>query len=293
MTCQVKIVLDSICPKTNQRITTFELRYWRAIHSELMTHRVFSRNAGSSRAIPVKKVLAQVLRDPAGPIHWGKNQKGMQAGDQLQGVRLALARSLWRLSGMGMAASAWILMKVGLHKQVANRLLEPWQYIKVVVTATEYENWFNLRAHPDAMPEIAELAVEMKAAMDASTPQVLQPGEWHLPYIVPEEESKPLGERIRMAVARTARTSYENHEGKVPRYEEDVQLHNRLALHVPPHLSPTEHVAVNLGWPGNNRVTKNFSGWGQYRYWVEHSYSPETAIVAAGEFLDWLHAEAS
>ena len=156
MTCTVKIIEDSLT--NGSRLTTYQLRYWRAIHAELMTHRVFSRNASSSRAIPVMKMLRQVWDDPAGPVHWGANQAGMQAHAELDGLRRKLSQAIWKWSGRAMCVAAWSMTKIGLHKQVANRLLEPWQYINVVLTATEFDNWFDLRDHPDAQPEIQELA---------------------------------------------------------------------------------------------------------------------------------------
>ena len=79
---EVKVIADSIS-ESGKRITTFQLKYPRFIHSEVMTHRVFSRNASSSRAIPVKKMIEQVRNNPAMPIHWGANQSGMQAKNEL------------------------------------------------------------------------------------------------------------------------------------------------------------------------------------------------------------------
>ena len=164
MNATARIIADSVNP-AGQRVTTLQLRYWRAVHAELMTHRAFSRNASSSRAIPVRKMLAQVWGDPAGPLHWGANQAGMQAEQELTGWRRSAAQRLWRLSGRAMCAAAWAGMKLGLHKQVVNRMLEPWQFISVVLTSTEWDSFFALRDHPAAQPEIRTLAVAMRAAM--------------------------------------------------------------------------------------------------------------------------------
>ncbi len=258
MQIEATIVKDSTT-EVGKRITTFELCYPRFIHGELMTHRVFSRNAMSSRAIPVKKVLAQVWSDPAMPVHWGANQAGMQAKSQLKGWRKALARGLWRGAGKVACVFAWGLMKLGLHKQVANRILEPWQWMRTLVTATEWDNFYELRNHEDAQPEFRVLAIRMRTEMDISVPQVLLVGEWHLPYV----ESKQAGKDLlncKISAARCARVSYLTHDGKNPDEGKDLVLFVRLAGSRPLHASPLEHQAspgdVNWG---------NFVGWTQYR----------------------------
>ena len=153
-----KIIADSISVITGIRLTTMELSYHRYIHSEFMTHRMFSRNASSSRAIPIKKLLEQVKNDPMMPIHWGSNKPGMQAGEELKGEDLHVAQREWINAANNAVDTASHLQELGLHKQIANRLLEPFLAIKVVVTATEWENFFKLRIHKDAQPEIQELA---------------------------------------------------------------------------------------------------------------------------------------
>ena len=176
------VIADSISDQ-GIRITTFQLRYWRAIHAELMTHRVFSRNAGSSRARPSKAIIEQVAHDPWGPIVWGLNEPGMQANN-LADISVGM-QSLWSWRNIAKRAanSATVLLNLGLHKQIVNRVLEPFTYIDVVVTATDYANWFALRLDEDAQPEIQQLAQAMESAMAASAPAMLKPGEWHLPYI--------------------------------------------------------------------------------------------------------------
>jgi len=132
-----KVIEDSVAESNGVRLTTLQLQYPRFIHAEFMTHRVFSRNASSSRAIPVAKVIEQVRTDPAMPIHWGKNQPGMQANEELQGDERAQAIRQWKLAAERAADCANIMNTLGVHKQVANRLLEPFQYMHVIVTATE------------------------------------------------------------------------------------------------------------------------------------------------------------
>lgn len=273
MTCKVTIVEDTIST-AGKRITTFQLRYWRAIHSELLTHRMFSRNASSSRAVPVSKTLAQVWKDPAGPIHWGKNQTGMQAYNQLTGWKLKAARLLWNLAGKAACVFAYAASKLGGAKQWTNRLLEPWQYISVIVTATEFDNFFELRCHPDAQPEFQELAVMMQTALKNSKPRkvtsnALRYANWHLPYVsAKERENYDIYDCVKFSAARCARVSYLTHDGRVPKPEEDQKLFDRLVGSVPLHCSPIEHQAFVASSPATR--SGNFVGWIQYR----QTYNP-------------------
>lgn len=266
MACTVKVVADSIATH-GSRLTSLQLRYWRAIHAEFMTHRVFTRNASSSRAIPVKKVLSQVWNDPAGPVHWGANQAGMQAKAELTGWRNKAARFLWRTAGKVACVFAWAFIKIGLHKQAANRILEPWQYINVLVTATEWENFFELRCHPDAQPEIQELAETIREAMRVSTPKFLEPGQWHMPYITDAEwEANSDATLVKVSTARNARTSYLTHDGKPSLLSDDIALHDKLVVAEPLHASPAEHPATPMK---TNEFCRNFRGWRQYRDYLE------------------------
>ena len=182
MTNQATVIKDSINPK-GIRIRTVEVEYPRMVHSELMTHRVFSRNAASSRAIPVSKMIELVESNPAMPSHWGKNQPGMQADYELDELGKAQAKSLWLEASRQAVSIAKVMNDSGLHKQVINRILEPYQHIKVVITSTEWENFFWLRKHKDADPTIKELAEKVYKAFEESNPVELQYGEWHLPYV--------------------------------------------------------------------------------------------------------------
>jgi hypothetical protein len=272
MACEVEVILQSYHRESNTFLSTMRLRYWRAIHSEFMTHRVFSRNAGSSRAKPVKKVLAQVWNDPAGPIHWGQNQAGMQASSELQGMKRWLAQKLWKGAGRVACIFAWGMMKLGLHKQVANRILEPWQYIDVLVSATEWTNFFELRDHPDAQPEIRELAQAMADAMDNYPTQVLVSGEWHIPYILENEKDYPLELKLKLSTARCARVSYEPFDGNAS-IEKEKERHDLLVGSRPIHASPTEHQA-RASFLG----VSNFVNFTQYRWYVERNISPDDAL---------------
>lgn len=262
---EAKVVAASTRDCVN-RIYTLQLKYPRFIHGEFLTHRAFERNSSSSRAIPVRKMLAQVWSDPAMPIHWGKNEPGMQARSQLTGVRLWAAKKLWRTAGKVACVFAWTLMKLGQHKQVANRLLEPWQWMHTVVTATDWDNFFELRIHPDAQPEIRELAERIKEAKDSANVRVLGAGEWHLPYVLPSERKLPLETQKQISAARTARVSYLTHDGKHPDIEQDVALFQRLAGSKPRHYSPLGHQAR----PEEGRHA-NLQGWKSFRREIEES----------------------
>lgn len=263
MTIEAKIIADSIS-EAGARITTLELKYPRFIHSEFMTHRVFSRSASSSRAIPVAKMLDQVRNNPATPIHWGKNQPGMQAREELEQPHLDMCKGGWVVAANEMANIVEGLLKEGLHKQVANRLLEPFQHISVVVTSTEWDNFFELRDHPSAQPEMQELAKVMMAARNGSIPELLYQGAWHLPYVGHlEREDYPVGTAAKISAARCARVSYLTHNGEKPNFVDDLALFEKLAGSVPSHASPLEHQATPCRsaevWSGN------FRGWLQFR----------------------------
>jgi thymidylate synthase ThyX len=273
-----KVIEDSRGPD-GQRLTTFQLAYWRAIHAELLTHRVFSRNASSSRAIPVSKFIEQVRYDPACPVHWGSNQPGMQAGPELNSSDAHEALSVWRAAAASAADFAERLADLGLHKQVSNRLLEPFQWIHVIVTASEWDNFFELRDHPDAQPEIRHLARLMKAAKDRSTPVQRRRDRqhtesWHLPYITREERivywDRPLL-LAQISAARCARVSYLKHDGKSPTVSEDLALYERLVGSRPLHASPVEHQGYPL--PRADQWDKNFKGWRQHRTLVEAAFA--------------------
>lgn len=279
MACDVKIIADSWNAEFGTRLTTFQLKYWRAIHSEVMTHRVFSRNASSSRAIPIAKMIDQVRHDPAGPIHWGKNIPGMQAREEVEDIESA--RWAWVVAATEAADRAEKMAGLGLHKQVVNRILEPFQYIHVVLTGTEFYNFFDLRAHHAAQPEIQELARKMKEQYDINEPVRVYHGDWHLPYIHQEEKGVDVDTLRKMSAARCARVSYMKHDGTNPSVEDDLELFNQLVTRPytdkrgtvygegePIHASPCEHQAMFIGCSKNrsNPFSGNFDqNWMQYR----------------------------
>jgi len=267
---EATVVADSIGPNRS-RLITLSLKYPRFIHAEFMTHRVFSRNASSSRAIPVSKVLSQVWNDPAMPVYWGANKPGMQASAELEGWKRKVSESLWKASGKIACGIAWLMIKTNLHKQIANRILEPWQRIHVVVTATEWANFFLLRDHHMAQPEIRELAKKMDLAIQGSIPEYLVEGQWHLPYITDAEKANYTpSDLLKMSVARCARVSYLKHDGGQSTLEDDCVLHERLVGAEPRHSSPAEHQAMSLSKDYPIRFIKNFRGWYQYRAQLEN-----------------------
>lgn len=284
MTISAKVVEDSktIVGGERIRLTTIEARYPRFIHAEVMTHRMFSRNASSSRAIPVKRAIRMIREDPAMPIHWGANQPGMQADQELGTIAKAVMRFLW-LAGMWLMTTIALLAdRLGAHKQIVNRLCEPWAHITVVISATEWANFFMLRRHRDAQPEIRALADAIYLAMKDSDPSYLVEGEWHLPYIDENYDLREArvyaaqignrdsnGSRVEaieilkmMSAARCARVSYLTHDGKNPTVEQDVALYKRLAGSSPIHASPLEHQATPTG---SATFVANFRGWKQFR----------------------------
>jgi thymidylate synthase ThyX len=256
-----KILADSIA--NNVRLTTLEVVMPRIVLAEFNTHRVLSRNSASSRAIPVEKRIQSVKKNPFVPEAFGANQRGMQAGADLSRVKNVAARALWLASMHVACFIAGMLARVGVHKQWANRIIEPYCWHTVIVTATEWENFFALRLSKEAQPEIRRVAELMKQAMDASMPRKLQDGEWHLPMISVFDRLVT-SDAVKVAVARCARVSYETHDtGKID-YHADTKLHDRLLSSG--HMSPFEHVAyVDLRW-ADSAFSGNFRRpWVQYR----------------------------
>ncbi len=248
---ECQIVADSVNKEdlnkpNSPRATTFRLKYHRFIHSEVMTHRVFSRNASSSRAVPLKRTIIDVLKDPAIPLYFHKNKKGMQGGDEFGIMMTFLLRILWRIGSWLAIGIALMFLALRVHKQIANRILEPFTYIHVVVTSTDYENFYVLRDSRHAQPEIKALAVIMQYAMDNNHPQPLSPGDYHLPFITSFEHEYvndsgwwDVMKAVKVSVARCARASYINFYGGW-NVNDDIRLYDRLVSLY--HFSPLEHV---------------------------------------------------
>lgn len=269
-----KVIADSVNP-SGDRLTTFEIKLHRYVLAEFNTHRKNSRNFQSSRACPVQKMITNIIDDDVYPLHWGKNQKGMIANQEVDEQTKIDAKIIWNNARVEAIKHTRMLIDIGIHKQVANRLLEPFMAITGIVTATDYSNFFSQRCHPDAQPEIQALANKMKEAYDASVPLPLDEGMWHLPFIAVEDTyidkgnlfkgHREVEDLIKIAVGRCARVSYLNHDG-VGDINADIKLHDRLLNSKPPHLSPFEHVAIALDSSGQ---CANFTGFKSYRYMLE------------------------
>jgi thymidylate synthase ThyX len=294
-----KLILTSKNRETGVSLYTFVLNYPRVILAEVNTHRMLSRNTASSRAIPASKQRSRVLAVPFVPVTIGQNQKGMQAGKELEGWRHWVAINTWKLARYPNVLASWILEKVGAHKQVVNRIVEPWTWTQQVVTCTDLKNVFKLRNHPDAEPHFQLLAKQMVEQVEYverlfetvnfdsrypdGTPcglspvnpdkgvlrvQMLKPGEWHLPFINDMEKGYPVEMLKSISTARCARVSYYLPEsGKPSTPERDLELCGRLASSG--HWSPFEHVATPVA---ENVYIGNFRSWKQYRkeYPEEH-----------------------
>lgn len=283
---KVKIIADSKSSVDGKRITTFEAEYPRFIHSELMTHRMFSRNAASSRAIPVAKMIEQVWNDPAKPVHWGKNQAGMQASEELADVPLCLVKGYWEDAAHYAASFARQMNQEGAHKQIVNRILEPFQMMKTVLTATEFDNFFWLRNHEDAQPEIKRLAELMLEAMNGSEPIPLLPGEWHLPYygehgaLFGNFSDKELEDALVISSSCCAQVSYRLLDDSI---EKARMVYKRLVESSPVHASPFEHQATPVDYvhccdttelnaiEGATHIDREGNVWsGNFKSWIQH-----------------------
>jgi len=291
MTHSAKILAHSISPD-GVPLATMEVVFPRIVLAEFNTHRMFSRNSASSRAIPVEKMISMVQEHPYIPTHWGRNQKGMQAEREVDEFDARRARDAWLHARDWAVNGVSSLMSLDIHKQITNRLLEPFMWHTVIVTATEWENFFNLRCHPAAHPEIRKVAELMRDALAASTPVELKYGEWHLPLIderdiaeafklaremnLPEEGLPARVEHsilVPVSVGRCARVSYLTHDGKRD-HDADIKLHDDLLKNG--HMSPFEHVARpitgGLAMPGyepENQFRGNVRGWVQYRKTIQ------------------------
>lgn len=238
MKTTTKIIADSINME-GARITTFEVTAPRFLLAEVNTHRVIAKSAASSRAIPVQKRIDMVLGEPFVPAAFGKNRPGMQAVDEIDEEASKQAEAVWRGAATLAAGFAKELANLEVHKQTANRILEPYVYYSGVMTATEWDNFFFLRTHPDAQPEFKELAEMMLEAYRASKPVVCR---YHLPYLKEEDLSLSLADQFSVSAARCARVSYKTFDGKTSTTEADKKLCQDLIASG--HLSPFDHPAT-------------------------------------------------
>jgi hypothetical protein len=329
MAYDAAIIADSVS-EAGDRLTTMEVTFPRLVLAEFNTHRVFSRNSASSRAIPVAKQLRRLLDDPFVPEKFGRNQAGMQSYEWLEGVQHKEAKGIW-LTGRDRAATTAFELLLGrqlssevfgynprrefasldmldagfdqairlldpkhkvedlhetdvlnVHKQIANRVLEPYMWHTVIVTASDWSNFFALRAHEDAQAEIRTIAEKMLELHRTNEPRLIREGWWHLPLILPEEYDGKFEfseEARKISAARCARVSYLTHAG-IRDLAADITLYERLVGGG--HMSPLEHPATPLftrtwstGSAASARVrldvgvqSGNFRGWKQFRKFI-------------------------
>ncbi len=335
MAYDAKVIADSVS-ESGKRLTTLEVTIPRCVLGELNTHRVFSRNSASSRAIPVQKQLRRILEEPFVPEKFGVNQPGMQSFRWLENTKHELAREVW-LTGRDRAVSTAFELLLGpsqageifgynplrefadedmllrgfgdaiqlftdaqkqvdpaetsilnVHKQLTNRALEPYMWHVVIITATEWDNFFALRINPDAQAEIRRPAELMLQAITNSTPELKHEGEWHVPFLQPEEQpllEEDLDTALRACCARCARVSYLTHDG-IRDLEADIALYTRLVNGG--HMSPLEHVATPSSFKiptlstieRGDREHGNFVGWKQLRKFIVHE--DNFALMAKG-----------
>lgn len=254
------VIADSI-NETGQRLTTFELEFPRLILSECNTHGAIEKNTSSSRAIPVSKMLDHILEQNLKPIYFGSKKSGMQAGDELVGEDLQYVKDVWEIALKGAVGQASLLDDCGVAKEVTNRITEPYQLIKAVWSATDWDNWFNLRLEKDADPNICMLAFKMFEALSNSDPVLLKKGAYHLPYVdswtekdtgkkiysyvdnYGEDVWMNLEQAIKYSVASCAQVSYRS-EGMT--LDKADKIWNMLVKSEVVHASPLTHVATPI-----------------------------------------------
>jgi hypothetical protein len=269
----VKIMADSITDG-GSRLVTWIWEYPRSIHAEVMTYRVISRNLASSRAIPTAKLRRRVVEAPVVPVHWGQNQAGMQANTEVEDTASALA---WWLRGRDLMAEHHAEgERLGLHKQVVNRIIEPWMQAVGVISMTDHANMFHQRKHKDAEPNFQVIATLAWELFHNHLPEYLAPGGWHIPFVGDVLTASGIDELLKISTGRCARVSYLTHEGTRD-LSEDVALHDKLVGTFdggdPGHFSPFEHPAKAMG--GRQRYG-NFEGWKQYRKFFTKEAGPNT-----------------
>lgn len=268
---EAKIIADSINPK-NCRLTTFVVKFPRIVLAEFNTHRALSKNSASSRAISFKRMLEMVKTDPFIPIRFQKDHKGMQGNEYFEGQDHKDCVRDW-LNARNKAVEAATNFTHPVTKQIRNRLLEPFMWHTVIVSGTDFQNFFALRAHKDAEIHICELAHKMLAAYNRSDPVSLLSGQWHIPFGENIDENRIKAEfnigdpkdleqyKAKIAIARCARVSYLNFEGKDD-YRADVAMCEKLFGSIPRHLSPCEHIAQSID---GDFHCGNFQGFRQFR----------------------------
>lgn len=257
-----KILADSVNTHCS-RLTTMEVTYPLCVHAEHLRHRVFSLNVASARAIPVAKTIEKIKYDTFLPVYWGKNKAGMSASEEIPLDNQEVAQQLILKHRDATVALMEKLVALGVHKQTVNRYAAPFQYVQVIVSGTEWDNFFNLRCHPDAQPEIRKIAEMMRTLYETNIPALLSPGQWHMPMLSDKLDLLAAGYSLNdcrmIAAGRCARISYETHHGSRDPAA-DIKLFHSLMSDK--HYSPAEHIAECAD---SNDFVRNFRGWRQLR----------------------------
>jgi len=270
MQTKATVITDSI--HEGVRITTLQIRFPRFILAELNTHGLLAKSTRSTRAVPTKKLIREVWSTPFVPSIWPSMQAGMQGGPPLQGWRRAAAVAVWLLASKLACALAYALVAIGVHKQHAGRILEPFMWTDSVVTATEWDNFFNLRISPLAQPEFSSLAKAMRFELFASVPAETK---YHLPYLTYAERScdAQLHEKFEVSARRCSQVSYSPHDGSKADFYKDLAKAHELLDNG--HMSPFEHPA--LAGVGEYIPNKFRAPWVQHR---KHILGEENALGA-------------
>lgn len=290
------MVLDSVSIQ-GHRLSTIHVHMPRMILAEMNTHRALSKNTRSTRAVPTKVLIEEVRTNPYIPLLWLKNRPGMQGGDLMTEREAAVCECDWRHGARQAAALAHDLFDNGLHKQWAGRPLEPYMWVDTLLSGTEWANFMALRDHGDAQPEFQLIAQRIRDCLDDSTPRILKPGQWHLPYVDlygdlsdggiqdqiinavcgtggvgPREIDMCIDLATEISAARCARISVKPFDGE-DTIEAELARFTKLVLAHPVHASPTEHQATPDEWI---EVSEVASGWehpelhGNFIGWIQH-----------------------
>jgi thymidylate synthase ThyX len=260
---------------TSDTLVTFLLTYPRIIHAEILTHRVFSRNCASSRAVPVPKQIHKLESEYFIPDQWVANCKGMSPSAEIPEQNIDPAIAVWNRAKQEAVIASAELYELGVHKEISNRLTEPFQIMQTVLTVSNSENFYRLRLSETAQRQIRALALAMYEANEAAEPEVLRAGEWHLPFLSPTEKKiYNLQTLIALSIARCARVSYYLVDGTPSNIEKDIALGQKLIKDH--HLSPCEHSAMAF-----SRHVKigNFVGFMQFRKFLkEETYDRDQNV---------------
>jgi len=262
----VTVLADSIA-KNGCRLTTLLFhRFPKVLLAELNTHALVRRSVASARAIPVKKYVEMVRKDPYIP-QWTSAQSGMTGGDNLSSDEKNYLTTIY-LQEMDRACQMALRMHYDLKvaKQDANRLLDQYVRVPVVATSTDWGTVFVLRDSHLAQPEFAAQAHGARIAMAHSIPVELQLTDWHIAWAHKADEGLELNDLLSLNAARSARTSYNNQDGPITLDKANEMSHN---LEKDGHTVPFEHAA---------KPSKNADRFGTYRGWLSHRWFIENGI---------------